>query len=150
MLSPSGAAILVSKFLHSCYYERMNISNAERRQIENEMIFRRGNEKVGDDLGALDAMHIEDGNIDLITDQDLSLQFVCECSDENCSTRIPMQLSVYQKIHANRDTFIVLPDHQVDPIEEVLTRAVDYNVVKKNNSTAEPSGKLNDTPVSNT
>jgi hypothetical protein len=44
----------------------MNISLAERRQIENEMIFRRTNEKVGDDLGVLDEMHIEEGNPDLV------------------------------------------------------------------------------------
>ena len=94
----------------------MNISKAERRQIENEMIFRRINEKVGDDLGALDAMHIEDGNIHLLRDEDLMLRFKCECSDENCSLRIPFLLSEYQDIHTDRDTFIVLANHQVDPI----------------------------------
>lgn len=127
----------------------MSISHAERRQIENEMIFRRINEKVGDDLGALDAMHIEDGNVQLIRDEDLLLQFKCECSDENCSVRIPMQLSVYQAIHTNRDTFIVLPDHQVDPIETVLKKTPNYSVVKKNNSTPEPDGELNSTTIDN-
>lgn len=128
----------------------MTISNAERRQIENEMIFRRGNEKVGDDLDALDAMHREDGNIDLVADEDMTLLFKCECSDENCSLRLPMQLSEYQKIHSNRDTFIVFPNHQVDPIEKVLRKTAHYAIVKKNNSTPEPSGTLNDTPVNNT
>jgi hypothetical protein len=127
----------------------MSISNAERRQIENEMIFRRSNEKVGDDLGTLDAMHIEDGNVHLITDEDMVLRFKCECSDEDCSVRIPMRLSEYQEIHINRDTFIVLPNHQVDPIEKVLRQTPTYSVVKKNNSTPEPSDVLNDTPVNN-
>lgn len=127
----------------------MTLSHAERRQIENEMIFRRINEKVGDDLGALDAMHIEDGNIELIRNEDLSLQFKCECSDENCALRIPMQLSEYQSIHTNRDTFIVVPDHQVDPIEKVLKKTPEYNIVKKNNSTAEPSDELNSTHIDN-
>lgn len=125
----------------------MSISHAERRQIENEMIFRRINEKVGDDLGALDAMHIEDGNVHLIRDEDILLQFKCECSDENCSTRIPMQLSEYQSIHTNRDTFIVFPNHQIDSIEEVIKKTQSYNVVIKNNSTSEPSDTLNDTSV---
>jgi hypothetical protein len=127
----------------------MSITNAERRQIENEMIFRRINEKVGDDLGALDAMHIEDGNIHLIRDEDLMLRFKCECSDENCAVRIPMLLSEYQEIHTDRDTFIVMPNHQVDPIETVMKESHLYNVVKKNNSTPEPSDVLNDTPVNN-
>ena len=57
----------------------MEIPIAERRQIENEMIFRRMNEKVGDDLDALDAMHIADDNIHLIRDELLFLLFKCEC-----------------------------------------------------------------------
>jgi hypothetical protein len=127
----------------------MSISHAERRQIENEMIFRRINEKVGDDLGALDAMHIEDGNVHLIRDEDLLLQFKCECSDENCTVRIPLRLSEYQDIHSNRDTFIVRPEHQVDPIEKVLKTFPTYNIVIKNNSTSEPNNTLNVTSIDN-
>lgn len=127
----------------------MNISKAERRQIENEMIFRRMNEKVGDDLEAIDAMHIEDNNVHLIRDEDLLLQFRCECSDENCDDRVPLRLSKYKEIHTNRDTFIVKTDHQVDPIEKVITKTNEYNVVKKNNSTPEPSDLLNDTTIDN-
>lgn len=127
----------------------MNISITERRQIENEMIFRRTNEKVGDGLIALDAMHIEDGNIDLIRDKDLILMFKCECSDENCTERIPLILETYQTIHEDRDTFIVKTNHQVEPIEKVITVADGYNVVKKNNSTDEPSDVLNDTTIDN-
>lgn len=127
----------------------MAISTAEKRQIENEMIFRRMNEAVGDDLGALDAMHIEDGNIELIRDEDLLLMFKCECSDENCELRIPLKLSEYQDIHADRDTFIVKLKHQVDPIEKVVRKEPGFNVVMKNNSTPEPGKELNDTLVDN-
>ncbi|HEX7484021.1 MAG TPA: hypothetical protein VF281_02615 [Candidatus Saccharimonadales bacterium] len=127
----------------------MKISNAERRQIENEMIFRRANEKVGDDLDILDSMHIEDGNVDLIRDEDLKLHFQCECSDEHCLERIPLLLSEYQEIHTERDTFIVLPNHQVDPIEKVISESATYNIVRKNNTTPEPSDDLNDTTIDN-
>lgn len=127
----------------------MNISNAERRQIENEMIFRRINEKVGDDLTTLDAMHIEEGNLDLIQNEDLLLYFKCECSDENCETRIPILQSEYGAIHEDRKTFTVLPDHQVDLIEKVIKRTPLYNVVEKNNSTPEPSDRLNSTTIEN-
>lgn len=132
-----------------CLDKPMNISIAERRQIENEMIFRRLNEKVGDDLGALDAMHIEDGNIHLIRDEDLLLRFKCECSDENCSSRIKLELNDYQEIHKDRNAFIVKTDHQVDPIEKVIRKEKDYNVVRKNNSTPEPGSALNETNINN-
>lgn len=127
----------------------MHISIAERRQIENEMIFRRINEKVGDGLGALDAMHIEDGNVHLIRDELLMLRFKCECSDEDCNDRIALELNKYQVIHEDRDAFIVKINHQVDPIEKVIQKEENYNVVRKNNSTPEPSDTLNKTSVSN-
>jgi hypothetical protein len=127
----------------------MDISKAERSQIENEMIFRRMNEKVGDDLDAIDVMHREDGNPHLIRDDDLLLQFKCECSDENCDVRIPLKLSKYREIHVDRDTFIIKTDHQVDPIEKVIAKEKEYSVVKKNNSTAEPGDLLNNTTIDN-
>lgn len=132
-----------------CYYAGMDLPIAEKRQIENEMIFRRTNEKIGDSLDELDAQHIEEGHPELIRTEDLELQFRCECSDENCSERILMTMSTYDKIHRNRDTFIVKPSHQVDPIEKVIQTTDTYFVVKKNNSTTEPNDTLKDTSVDN-
>ena len=122
---------------------------SERRQIENEMIFRRVNEKVEDALSSLDAMHIEDDNPEFLWDDTLLLNFKCECSDENCDKRIPIKLSVYKKIHENRDAFIIKLKHQVEEIEKVILTEENYSVVEKNNSTAEPSDTLNDTSVDN-
>lgn len=123
---------------------------SERRQIENEMIFRRFNEKVGDDLGSLDAAHIENEDMDLMWDDTILLSFYCECSDENCDKRIPLKLSTYNKIHENRDKFIVKLKHQVKDIEKVISSEENYSVVQKNNSTAEPSDALNSTSINNT
>ena len=127
----------------------MSISEAEQKQIENEMIFRRMNEKVGADLDALDKMHNDDGNHDLVHDDDLQIMFKCECSDEDCEIRIPLQLSKYREIHKNRDTFIVKTDHQVIPIEKVIREENGYNVVKKNHSTPEPNDELKKTTINN-
>ncbi len=122
----------------------------ERRQIENEMIFRRANEKISDNLDELDAMHIEDNNPHLIGDNDMVLAFKCECSDEKCDARIPVKLSVYQKIHLNRDSFIIKLKHQVEEIEKVIITESTYSVVQKNNSTKEPGDTLNITSINNT
>lgn len=128
----------------------MDMPLSERRQIENEMIFRRVNEKVGDGLDSIDAMHIEDDNPHLIRNDDLLLHFKCECSDEECDARIPIKLSVYQKIHENRDAFIIKLKHQVNEIEKVIMTGDEYSVVEKNNSTAEPGDTLNVTSINNT
>ena len=122
---------------------------SERRQIENEMIFRRANEKIGDDLDELDAALIDEGHPELIRTADLLLHLECECSDEDCNARIPIKLSVYQTIHENRDAFIIKLKHQVEEIEKVINTEDDYSVVEKNNSTAEPGNTLNKTAVDN-
>lgn len=127
----------------------MDMPLSERRQIENEMIFRRANEVVGDNLDEVDANHREDGNPGLVRDTDILLQFKCECSDEDCDARIPMKLSVYQSIHENRDAFIIKLKHQVEAIEKVILTEDKYSVVEKNNSTAEPGELLNKTSVDN-
>ncbi len=127
----------------------MDMLISERRQIENEMIFRRLNEAVGDNIESLDAMHIEDDNPHLIWDDAILLKFKCECSDENCDKRIPITLSIYKKIHENRDAFIVKLNHQVEDIEKVILSEDNYSVVEKNNSTAEPNDILNKTSINN-
>jgi hypothetical protein len=116
----------------------MDMPLSERRQIENEMIFRRLNEVV------------EDDNPHLLWDDAILLNFKCECSDENCDKRIPVKLSVYKKIHENRDAFIVKLKHQVEDIEKVILSEDNYSVVEKNNSTAEPNDILKNTSINNT
>jgi hypothetical protein len=128
----------------------MDMPLSERRQIENEMIFRRLNEVVGDNIEGLDSMHIEDDNPHLLWDDAILLNFKCECSDENCDKRIPVKLSVYKKIHENRDAFIVKLKHQVEDIEKVILSEDNYSVVEKNNSTAEPNDILKNTSINNT
>lgn len=127
----------------------MKISSAERKLIENEMIFRRINEKLGIDLDALDTMHREDGNPAFVHDDLILLEFKCECSDENCDERIPLRLSKYRKLHVNRNSFIVKSNHQVDEIEKVVRKEDGYSVVEKKNSTAEPGDVLNITTIDN-
>ncbi len=127
----------------------MRISTEERKQIENEMIFRRINEKVGADLDIMDKIHRDDGDLDLLHDDIILLHFKCECSDENCSVRIPLKLSEYRKVHVNRNAFIVKINHQVDKIEKVIKQEDGYNIVQKKNSTKEPSDILNNTSIDN-
>jgi uncharacterized protein with ParB-like and HNH nuclease domain len=113
------------------------------------MIFRRLNEKIGDDLDALDAKLIEDDFIEILWDDAILLSFSCECSDEDCDARIPVRLSVYRQIHENRNAFIIKLNHQVKAIEKVILTEDTYSVVEKNNSTAEPNDTLKKTSIDN-
>lgn len=129
----------------------MDLPPEERKQIENEMLFRRANEKVGDDLDELDANHIAEGNPHLVRSDDLVVYFKCECSDENCTVRVPMKLSRYKEIHLDRSAFIIRPNHDVKPIEKVIEATDTYSIVRKNNVTPEPrrNAKFNKTGLDN-
>lgn len=127
----------------------MHMPLSERRQIENEMIFRRANELIGDNLDEMDANLIEDGTPELIRNEDYILHFKCECSDEDCDARIAIKLSTYRSIHDNRNAFIIKLKHQVEAIEKVILTEDAYAVVEKNNSTAEPNDTLNTTSIDN-
>jgi hypothetical protein len=116
----------------------MKISIAEKRQIENEMIFRRVNETVIQDLIDLDEEHTRNDQPELLWDQTILLSFQCECSDEECKSRIPLTLDDYQQIHKDRDTFIVKTDHEIDEIEKVILKKKGFHVVRKNNRVPEP------------
>lgn len=132
------------------------MSTAERRQIENEMIFRRANEKIGAELDVVETLLDEiqseetDNDIPLIRDDNVYFKFVCECSDENCKDRIMMELDKYHKLHTNRERFIIKPNHQVESIEEIIFTSPEYYVVQKNNLISNPGEKLNKTSVDNT
>ncbi len=123
----------------------------ERKQIENEMLFRRANEKIGRDLDIVDAYHIADGNPELVRNDDLLLYFKCECSDEKCLTRVKLKLSRYRTIHLDRSAFIIMPGHEVKSIEKVIEKLPTYSIVRKNNVTAEPKlrAKFNKTNIHN-
>jgi hypothetical protein len=107
------------------------ITASERRQIENEVVFRQMNEKVEKGLKKLDKMAKAEGyHTDLQVD-DMVLNFYCECSDENCHQRIPLTLKKYEELHDNRKKFIVIPGHEVAAIEKVVAKKSHYAEVKK-------------------
>jgi hypothetical protein len=117
------------------------LSTDERKKIENEMLFRRANEKIGTDLDVVDANHIADGNPHLVRSDDLLLFFKCECSDEKCQTRVKLKLSKYRLIHLERSTFVIRPGHEIKSIEKVIEQNPTYSIVRKNNVTPEPKPK---------
>lgn len=136
--------LVISNFLK-------DLPTEERKQIENEMLFRRANEKIGRDLDIVDANHIADGNPQLVRSDDLLLHFKCECSDEKCQTRVELKLSKYRRIHLDRSAFVIRPGHEVKPIEKVIEAHATFSIVRKNNVTPEPKlrAKFNKTDIHN-
>jgi hypothetical protein len=110
----------------------MSKNSANRRKAENEVIFRRHNERIQNDFDEIKQIAVEDDQEHLVPEIDgVVLHFYCECSDENCRMRIPLKSSEYVRIHKDRHHFIAVPGHETQSIEKVIDEQDDYFIVEK-------------------
>lgn len=94
----------------------------EQRRAENEAAFRAINEQIAQ-LG----VRFETDPLDL----------VCECSDADCTVRIRVSGSDYERIRAEPTHFVVVPGHETAGIERIVTRTDGFCVVEKGGEAAE-------------
>jgi hypothetical protein len=85
---------------------------------DTQLLFRRINEQVQ----KLDD-HRGRGNGDAI-------RVICECGTESCIEQIDMTLAEYQRIRADRELFVILPEHDALGVHEVGLGCDRYSVVR--------------------
>jgi hypothetical protein len=97
----------------------------EQRFVENEMVFRRANERLHEDWGRLGIEPAE-------------TLFLCECGDPACREAIRIPLSEYEAIRADPEAFMLIPGHEDAAVETVDEEHADpdgrYTVVHKHGS----------------
>jgi hypothetical protein len=91
------------------------VSEHERRAT-TEALFRDVNERIAESAERFDAEHTE---------------FVCECSDPNCTHRVTASLAEYEDVRAEPTTFLVAPGHEQTDIERVVSDRGRYRIVDK-------------------
>lgn len=91
---------------------------AERIAL-NESRFRKINDKLRDDLAKLP------------TEPDL-ISFVCECGSNSCEGIIEATLADYEAVRASSRRFLILPEHNIVGVEQVVDSAPGHMVVEKN------------------
>jgi hypothetical protein len=94
---------------------------SERRLAENELLFRHSNQKH---KNRLQREYPAD-------DDELYIDFYCECSNRNCRERISMNVEAYEKAHQDNRHFVALPHHENKAIEDVVKEEASFNVVQK-------------------
>ena len=98
---------------------------SERRQIENEVIFRDVNKNIQEFVDSED-------------NTPSKLPFYCECSNPECIERIEISTEVYSKIHKNRRHFITMVGHESPEVEKILEKSTHFQVVEKHFTPPEP------------
>jgi hypothetical protein len=91
------------------------LSDNERRAM-NEALFRNVNERIAESAGGLGTR---------------KTQFVCECSDPNCTERVPATPAEYERVRAKPTTFLLAPGHGQPDIEHVVSQRGRFHVVEK-------------------
>jgi hypothetical protein len=93
---------------------RMPLSS--QRLARNQVIFREVNERLREMAAA-----VPDGKAD----------YVCECSDVDCATKIELRLFEYESVRARPKTFFIVPGHERLEVERIVDELVSYTVVEK-------------------
>jgi hypothetical protein len=121
-----------------------------RKWIENQVAFRSTNEKIKKNFDALAKLAKQDGLRSFAYHRNSKLYYICECSDENCRERIKLLQSTYDKIHMQRNRFVIVAGHEATEVEKVVERHAHYSVVEKYVTPPEEVEGLHRTSVSNT
>jgi len=93
------------------------------RVARNESMFREVNERIAESAGRIGAGDAE---------------FVCECADPACVTRVQATLEEYERVRADGATFLLAPGHEEPGLEAVVEREDEHSVVEKTDPQAEP------------
>jgi hypothetical protein len=88
----------------------------EQRRAKTEALFRDVNERIAETAERFDASGTE---------------FVCECSDPNCTHRIEASLAEYETVREDPTTFLIAPGHEHQDIERVVSHRGHFQVVEK-------------------
>jgi hypothetical protein len=127
----------------------MSSALSQRRMVENEAVFREMNKRAINYIDELGEIADNDKNKEYLRYDDSPLHFYCECADENCHERIAMKPSDFTEIHKKNDVFIVLPDHEVNMIEEIITKHKTYYIIKKYTEPPKSATMLQQTDIDN-
>ena len=88
----------------------------EDRLAQNEVMFRRVNERLASAGGSVEVPH--------------ELQLFCECSDRDCLKTIAIEAAEYEWLRVNPRRFAVLPGHEAPAVEDVVERHERFVVVE--------------------
>jgi hypothetical protein len=83
------------------------VNDQQERMARTESLFRDVNERIAESAERFEAP---------------STEFVCECSDQNCTERVEATLDEYEHVRADATRFLVRPGHEDSRVERVVER----------------------------
>jgi benzoyl-CoA reductase/2-hydroxyglutaryl-CoA dehydratase subunit BcrC/BadD/HgdB len=96
------------------------------KRAQTEALFRDVNERIAESADRFEADATE---------------FVCECSDPNCTHRVEATLEEYEEVRADGATFMLAPGHAEKDIERVVEKRGSFHIVEKMQATVRATVK---------
>ena len=88
---------------------------------KTEALFREVNERIAESAAGFDQRRPE---------------FLCECDDPGCTHRVEATLDEYEEVRADGATFMLVPGHVDEEIEQVVADRGRFEIVEKVQRTA--------------
>jgi hypothetical protein len=85
------------------------VTERARRVAENEVTFRRANERLRARFGNLAIAARE------------SVPFLCECGDARCFDLVLLRLDEYEAVRDDPNAFVIVPGHNDRETEEIVS-----------------------------
>jgi hypothetical protein len=89
-----------------------------RMLAENELLAREVNERVGEVAGSW-------------YDESESVEFICECSLEDCTERVRLRMREYREVRSDPHWFVMTPAHVIRQIERPVRTIGDVVIAEK-------------------
>ena len=83
--------------------------------VKNQLLFREVNERLRETVGSFEG----------------PLEFLCECSADDCIETVELRLDEYERIRAHSNLFVVSSGHERLEVERVVDQARDHLLVEK-------------------
>ncbi len=99
------------------------MTDRERRIAENESRFREINERLEADLKR-------------IPDDGAEANFICECGRADCTEVVGMTLEDYEHVRQDPLLFAIVPGHEFEDAEDVISTTAAFAIVRKKPATA--------------
>jgi hypothetical protein len=93
------------------------------RQVKNEVLFRKLNERIDAVAGDLTFSGV-------IDDPDVA-SYLCECADDGCLVELRLSREEYEHVRERPIQFVVSPGHVVADIETVIEANERFAIVEK-------------------
>ena len=88
--------------------------------VRNQMLLREVNERIADIFAGT-----------VFVEEDPRTEFLCECTNGDCTETLPLSLLEYKGIRSSPNLFVLLRGHETPEVDRVVEAHATFSLVEK-------------------